>query len=86
MSRGLQGDCRSGRAINRQPQETAAVEPHLADQLLLPMALAGEGSFTTLALATHATTNIDIIRRFLDVPIAVTEPGPDLCLVWIGTV
>jgi RNA 3'-terminal phosphate cyclase (ATP) len=65
-------------------QEAAAVEPHLADQLLLPMALAGEGSFTTLALTTHATTNIDIIRRFLDVPIAVTELGPDLCTVRIG--
>jgi RNA 3'-terminal phosphate cyclase (ATP) len=65
-------------------QEAAAVEPHLADQLLLPMALAGAGSFTTLALTTHATTNIDIIRRFLDVPIAVTELGPDVCSVRIG--
>jgi len=66
-------------------QETAAVEPHLADQLLLPMALAGGGSFTTLALTRHATTNIDIIRRFLDVPIAVNEAGPDLCTVQIGS-
>ncbi len=65
-------------------QEAAAVEPHLADQLLLPMALAGGGSFTTLALTQHATTNIDIIRRFLDVPIAVNEAGPDLCTVRIG--
>jgi RNA 3'-terminal phosphate cyclase (ATP) len=66
-------------------QEAAAVEPHLADQLLLPMALAGEGSFTTLGLTTHATTNIDIIRRFLDVPITVTETAPDLCNVRIGS-
>jgi len=65
-------------------QEAAAVEPHLADQLLLPMALAGGGSFTTLALTRHATTNIDIIRRFLDVAITVAEAGPDLCTVQIG--
>jgi RNA 3'-terminal phosphate cyclase (ATP) len=63
---------------------SAAVEPHLADQLLLPMALAGSGSFATLALTPHATTNIEVIRRFLDVPIAVAESGNDLCTVRIG--
>jgi RNA 3'-terminal phosphate cyclase (ATP) len=45
----------------------APVGPHLADQLLLPMALAGGGRFRSAALTPHATTNIDTIRAFLDV-------------------
>lgn len=39
---------------------------HLADQLLLPMAVARGGSFTTLPLSGHAITNMDTIRHFLD--------------------
>lgn len=37
---------------------------HLADQLLLPMALAGGGAFLTLPLTPHATTAIDVIAAF----------------------
>jgi RNA 3'-terminal phosphate cyclase (ATP) len=45
----------------------------LADQLLLPMALAGGGTFRTMGpLSLHATTNAETIREFLDVPITVT--------------
>lgn len=44
---------------------------HLADQLLLPLALAGGGAFVTMAPALHTTTNIEIIRKLLDVQIAV---------------
>jgi RNA 3'-terminal phosphate cyclase (ATP) len=51
----------------------AAVDEHLADQLLLPMAVGGGGTFTTTPLSTHATTNIEVIRMFVDVPIEVTE-------------
>lgn len=45
------------------------VGEHLADQLLLPMALAGGGSFRTLAPSSHANTNMEVLRRFLDVAI-----------------
>jgi RNA 3'-terminal phosphate cyclase (ATP) len=37
---------------------------HLADQLLLPMALAGGGAFRTLPLSAHARTNIAVIEAF----------------------
>jgi RNA 3'-terminal phosphate cyclase (ATP) len=47
----------------------AAVGEHLADQLLVPLALARGGSFTALRLSRHATTNIEVIRRFIDVNI-----------------
>lgn len=50
---------------------------HLADQLLLPLAVAGGGRFRTLPLSRHATTNIATIRAFLDVAIDVApEPAP----------
>ena len=38
--------------------------PYLADQLLLPFALAGGGSFTTVKPSQHALTACDIIARF----------------------
>lgn len=44
----------------------AAVGEHLADQLLLPLALAGgPASFTTLALSSHFRTNCAVIGKFL---------------------
>jgi RNA 3'-terminal phosphate cyclase (ATP) len=47
---------------------------HLADQLLIPFALAGRGSFLTQKVTRHTLTNIEVIGRFLDVRIVV-EPG-----------
>lgn len=43
---------------------SATVDHHLADQLLLPMALAKGGTFATLRPSLHTTTNAEIIRRF----------------------
>ncbi len=40
------------------------VGKHLADQLLLPLALAGSGGFVTLPPSRHTTTNMAIIERF----------------------
>jgi RNA 3'-terminal phosphate cyclase (ATP) len=51
----------------------AVAGPYLADQLLLPMALAGGGSFTTVKPSRHARTAADIIRLFLDVRIRFEE-------------
>jgi RNA 3'-terminal phosphate cyclase (ATP) len=41
------------------------VGPHLADQLLLPLALAGGGAFRSLAPSSHARTQTEILRAFL---------------------
>lgn len=38
--------------------------PHLADQLLLPMAVSGGGAFTTVKPSQHTRTAIDIIALF----------------------
>lgn len=51
----------------------AVVGRQLADQLLLPMALAGAGSFTTMAPDEHVPTNIVVIEHFLPVKIRITE-------------
>jgi RNA 3'-terminal phosphate cyclase (ATP) len=62
----------------------APVGPHLADQLLLPLALASGGSFVAMPLTLHAQTNIEIIQRFLDVRIEVGELRPGAWLVRIS--
>lgn len=56
----------------------AAVGKYLADQLLIPMAMAGGGKFTTIPPTEHARTNAEIIRKFLEVGIAMKERSPDL--------
>lgn len=55
----------------------SAVDPHLADQLLIPMALAhGSSYFTTSEITSHTLTNIAILRQWLNVSIQVVgEPG-----------
>lgn len=45
-------------------ESEAFAGPYLADQLLLPFALAGGGSFTTVKPSQHARTGADIIERF----------------------
>ena len=47
----------------------APVGPHLADQLILPMALGKGGEFLTGEPTLHTRTQIDTVRAFLDVPI-----------------
>lgn len=50
-----------------------AAGPHLADQLLVPMAIGAGGTFTTGPLTEHTLTNIDVIKRFVNVQIDVEE-------------
>jgi RNA 3'-terminal phosphate cyclase (ATP) len=59
------------------------VGEHLADQLVLPLAVAGGGRFRTLPLSRHATTNIDTVRRFLDTAIRVERDG-ESAIVTVG--
>lgn len=42
-----------------------AVGEHLADQLLVPLALAGGGAFSTVTPSQHTRTNVETITRFL---------------------
>jgi RNA 3'-terminal phosphate cyclase (ATP) len=49
------------------------VGEHLADQLLIPMALAGGGAFRTLRPSLHTTTNAQVIEQFLPVVFGMRE-------------
>jgi RNA 3'-terminal phosphate cyclase (ATP) len=58
----------------------APVGPHLADQLLLPLALVAwkhglTSSFRVTRLTRHATTAISLLRQFLDTTIAIDRGG-----------
>ena len=49
---------------------------HLADQLLIPLALAGGGRFRTLAPSEHTRTNIETLRQFVGVRLSCEEVSP----------
>jgi RNA 3'-terminal phosphate cyclase (ATP) len=58
----------------------AAVGENLADQLLVPLALARGGSLTTSRLSRHAETNMRVIGEFLDIRFR-TRPSGAACLL-----
>jgi RNA 3'-terminal phosphate cyclase (ATP) len=60
---------------------TAPAGVHLADQLLLPMALSGGGVFHTLSLTDHTRTNMALIEQFLPVKFSVEKMGPGVISV-----
>jgi len=51
----------------------AAVDVHLADQLLIYMAISQAGEFITNKISNHLTTNIEVIKRFLPVEFTADE-------------
>lgn len=61
----------------------APVGDYLADQLLLPFAIAGGGSFRCTSLTPHFETNITIIERFLPIKINTEREGR---LAWRVTI
>jgi RNA 3'-terminal phosphate cyclase (ATP) len=82
----LRAETVAGRAAEEAKnylESGAPVGPHLADQLLLPFALAGGGSFITRELSEHTKTNITVILKFLDVEITVEDVAPAKKLVKI---
>jgi RNA 3'-terminal phosphate cyclase (ATP) len=58
----------------------AAAGEHLTDQLLLPLALAGAGSFTAEKINLHARTNMKIISEFLPVRFELREAEGFTCV------
>ena len=56
---------------------SAPVGEHLADQLLLPMALAGHGEIVCTAPSQHTLTQIEVIEKFLPVEFLVERREQD---------
>ncbi|MFT3925382.1 MAG: RNA 3'-terminal phosphate cyclase [Myxococcales bacterium] len=72
---------RAVRALGRYLASGAAVGEHLSDQLLVPLAMAGSGSFSTLELTEHARSNISVIERFMPVKFQVESESQARTLV-----
>jgi RNA 3'-terminal phosphate cyclase (ATP) len=66
---------RAAAEAKRYLEADVPVGEHLADQLVLPLALAGRGAFRTLPLSQHATTNIDVVAAFTGRRARVTPDG-----------
>lgn len=56
----------------------APVDRHLADQILLYLALARGGRFLTDSITEHLRTNLEVIRQFLPLNSSFSSPRPDL--------
>jgi len=66
-------------------QADVPVGEHLADQLLLPMALGQGGTFVTSEPTEHSRTNAAVIQQFLpDVTVAFEQTGPQQWLTTVG--
>jgi RNA 3'-terminal phosphate cyclase (ATP) len=66
-------------------QANVPVDEHLADQLLIPMVLAGGGSFRTTKPSLHTATNAEVIQRFLPVPIRIDQESELVWCVKVGS-
>ncbi|MFO0914771.1 MAG: RNA 3'-terminal phosphate cyclase [Pirellulales bacterium] len=70
-------------AVDQVREYLAAGVPvgrYLADQLILPLSIAAwrygsKSCFRTVQLSRHATTHIEVVRRFLEIPVNVARDG-----------
>jgi RNA 3'-terminal phosphate cyclase (ATP) len=59
--------------LRKYESSNAPIGPHLADQLLLPLALSGEGTFFCTEVTQHTKTNAETIQQFLNCVIDIGE-------------
>jgi len=71
-------------AARRYLAAEAPVGEHLADQLLLPLALLAGGRFRTLAPTPHTTTNAELLNHFLPGAVRLEPQTGDACLVTVA--
>jgi len=67
--------------VQRYLGSGAPVGEYLADQLLLPLALAGGGRFRSVPPSRHTRTNAEVIEAFLPVRIGLEEEGRSCTVV-----
>ena len=74
--RGVRAEKVAKRAVDefrRFVEANVPVGKRLADQLMIPMLMAGGGAMRTMPLSQHSRTNLEVIERFVSTPIRVTE-------------
>ena len=74
---------KAAKAARRYLDAGVPVGEYLADQLLLPFALAGGGSYNTLRPTLHTKTNSEVMQLFLEIGITMDQVSKD---VWHITV
>lgn len=57
---------------------------HLADQLIIPMALSGAGRFITSQPSLHTITNIEVVKMFLGIDINMNQLNEKQWMISIG--
>lgn len=67
--------------VRQYLESQAPVGIHLADQLVVPFALAGSGAFRTTAVSSHTSTNLEVVQRFLNVRATTHRPERGSALV-----
>lgn len=85
--RGVSAETVAGRTVKEVLEYLDSGVPvgrHLADQLLLPLALAGGGAFCTLSPTAHTATNIEVLRLFLDVDVKVEQQDEQVWKISVG--
>jgi RNA 3'-terminal phosphate cyclase (ATP) len=83
---GVPAEAVADKAVQQARRYLAAGVPvgcHLADQLLPVMALGDGGSFRTLGLTPHTTTNARIVEMFTGAAIDVAAEGRDIVRVTV---
>jgi RNA 3'-terminal phosphate cyclase (ATP) len=79
--RGIRAETVAKRVVKSVRRYLAAGVPvgeYLADQLLVPIALAGGGSFLTLRPSLHTKTNTSVIKKFMNLQITFSNIAPDI--------
>lgn len=67
----------AARAAKSFARSKAYADPHLADQLVLPLALGPGGKFITSAVTEHTRTQAKLIHEFLGLEVSFTNLRPD---------
>lgn len=75
---------RLGNDVREYLRAEVPVGRHLADQLVLLMAIAKGGSFRTLSPSSHLTTQVEVIRRFLGLRVRLAQRDDRSWLVEIA--
>ncbi len=68
---------RAAREAHKYRAAGVPVGAHLADQLVLPLAVAGGGAFRTVDPSAHTTTNRHVLEQLADVEVFTERLAPD---------
>ena len=85
--RGLPAERVAEKVVNQVNQYLSAGVPvghYLADQLLIPLALVGKGTFITTELSSHAITNMAVIEAFMQIEFQTEQIHHNVCKIGIS--